>query len=160
MTSARAIALTALVWGLMARPAIADVTAFIGANTTPANRQVRGLAVGAGLLVVGFEFEYADTTDDSSARAPSLKTGSANILFQTPLPIFIFQPYYTAGAGLYNETFGTRDHTGFAPNTGVGVKVSLIGPVRLRVDYRVFKLGSGALYSPAHRVYAGLNLKF
>jgi len=30
----------------------------------------------------------------------------------------------------------------------------------LRVDYRVFKLGSGALYSPAHRVYVGLNLTF
>jgi hypothetical protein len=24
----------------------------------------------------------------------------------------------------------------------------------------VFKLGSGALTSPAHRIYAGLNLKF
>jgi hypothetical protein len=24
----------------------------------------------------------------------------------------------------------------------------------------VLKLGSGALYSPAHRIYAGLNLKF
>jgi hypothetical protein len=36
----------------------------------------------------------------------------------------------------------------------------LIGPVRLRVDYRVFRLGSGALHSPAHRIYAGLNLKF
>jgi len=24
----------------------------------------------------------------------------------------------------------------------------------------VFKLGSGALDSPAHRIYAGLNLKF
>ena len=41
-----------------------------------------------------------------------------------------------------------------------GVKMSLAGPLRLRVDYRVFKLGSGALYSPAHRIYAGLNLKF
>ena len=37
---------------------------------------------------------------------------------------------------------------------------SLVGPLRLRVDYRVFKLGSGALYSPAHRVYAGLNVRF
>jgi hypothetical protein len=35
-----------------------------------------------------------------------------------------------------------------------------VGPLRLRVDYRAFKLGSGALYSPAHRGYAGLNLKF
>jgi hypothetical protein len=40
------------------------------------------------------------------------------------------------------------------------VKVTLAGPIRLRVDYRVFKLGSGALYTPAHRIYAGLNLKF
>ena len=45
-------------------------------------------------------------------------------------------------------------------NTGAGVRVSLVGPLRLRVDYRVFKLGSGALNSPAHRVYAGLNLSF
>ncbi len=40
------------------------------------------------------------------------------------------------------------------------MKVTLAGPIRLRVDYRLLKLGSGALYSPAHRVYAGLNLKF
>jgi hypothetical protein len=40
------------------------------------------------------------------------------------------------------------------------VKVSLAGPLRLRIDYRVFHLGSDALYSPSHRLYAGLNLKF
>ena len=40
-------------------------TLFIGANMTPANRQVRGAALGIGLLVVGFEFEYADTTDNT-----------------------------------------------------------------------------------------------
>jgi hypothetical protein len=45
-------------------------------------------------------------------------------------------------------------------NNGLGVKVNLLGPVRLRVDYRVFRLGRDALHSPAHRVYAGLNLKF
>ena len=38
--------------------------------------------------------------------------------------------------------------------------MSLIGPLRLRVDYRVFRLGDDALYSPAHRLYMGLNLKF
>jgi hypothetical protein len=30
----------------------------------------------------------------------------------------------------------------------------------LQIDYRIFTLGSGALNSPAHRIYAGLNLKF
>lgn len=160
MTHVRATALATLVCGLIATPAFADITAFIGANTTPANRQVRGLAAGIGLLVVGFEFEYANTTNDLAASAPSLTTGSGNIMFQTPVAFFGFQPYFTAGGGLYRETLGTHQDTSFALNTGGGVKIALIGPVRLRVDYRVFRLGSGALHSPAHRIYAGLNLKF
>jgi opacity protein-like surface antigen len=159
MKRARAIALSTLVCGLTTTPAFADITGFIGANMTPANRQVRGGAAGIGLLVVGFEFEYASTTEDPKASAPSLTTGSGNILLQTPVSFFGFQPYFTTGGGLYRETLGTHQDTSFALNTGAGVKVSLIGPVRLRVDYRVFKLGSGALNSPAHRVYVGLNLK-
>ena len=143
-----------------AAPARADATAFIGANTTPANRSVRGFAVGVGLLLVAFEFEYATTRNDERADAPSLKTGMGNVLLQTPVSIFGFQPYVTAGTGLYRERLGTRTETTLAPNTGGGVKISLAGPIRLRVDYRVFKLGSGALYSPSHRIYAGLNLKF
>ena len=143
-----------------AAPAHADVTAFLGANTTPANRQVRGVGVGFGLLVVGVELEYAFTPDDPAARAPSLRTETGNLLLQTPGAIYGFQPYFTTGGGIYRETLGAHQDTGFGLNTGGGVKVSLVGPLRLRVDYRVFKLGSGALYSPAHRVYAGLNLKF
>ena len=158
MKLVRAIALSMLVCGI-ATPAFADFTVFIGANMTPANRQVRGAAGGMGLLVVAFEFEYANTTDDPSASAPSLTTGSGNILLQTPVSFFGFQPYFTTGGGLYRETLGTHQDTSFCVNTGGGVKVSLIGPVRLRVDYRVFKLGSGALNSPAHRVYVGLNVK-
>jgi opacity protein-like surface antigen len=160
MKKVRVTALATLVCGLLATPAFADITAFIGANTTPANRQVRGVAAGIGLVVVAFEFEYANTTDDLTASAPSLTTGSGNIVFQTPVAFFGFQPYFTTGGGLYRETLGAHQDTSFALNTGGGVKIALIGPVRLRVDYRVFKLGSGALQSPAHRIYAGLNVKF
>ena len=145
---------------LAASPARADLTLFIGANTTPASRAVRGGAFGAGLLIIGFEGEYAFTPDDPKAAAPSLTTGSGNILIQTPFAVLGLQPYLTTGAGLYRETLGTHQDTSFAINTGGGVKVSLVGPLRLRVDYRVFKLGSDALASPAHRIYAGLNLKF
>lgn len=155
----RPAAIAALL-SLAAAPAWADATAFIGANTTPANRSVRGFSVGTGLLILGFEIEYAKTTDDDTVAAPSLKTGTGNVLLQTPGAFFGFQPYVTAGAGLYRERLGTHQDTGFLTGTGGGVKVSLVGPVRLRVDYRIFKLGSGALYTPAHRVYAGLNLKF
>ena len=149
----------ALVLLSIAAPARADITAFIGANTTPDNRRVLGGALGFGVLIIGFEGEYAFTPDDPRAAAPSLKTGIANVLLQSPVPFFGIQPYFTTGGGFYQEELGLHSDTGFALNTGGGVKVTLAGPIRLRVDYRIFKLGSGALYSPAHRIYAGLNLK-
>jgi hypothetical protein len=160
MIRARHVLVGALLLAAAAAPARADLTAFIGANTSPANRQTRGFAVGTGLVIVGFEFEYASTTDDPAVGAPSLKTGSGNLLLQTPGAFFGFQPYWTTGGGVYQEELGTHQDTGFSLNTGGGVKVNLIGPIRLRVDYRVFRQGSGALYSTAHRVYTGLNLKF
>jgi hypothetical protein len=163
MTNARAfvsLGLAGLIGVVAAAPARADVTAFIGASTTPANRQVRGFSGGLGLLIVAFEFEYANTTDDLTANVPSLKTGSGNVLLQTPVAFFGVQPYVTTGAGYYSETLGLHTDQGLGYNTGGGVKIALAGPLRVRVDYRVFKLGSGALYSPAHRVYAGINLKF
>jgi len=144
----------------LASAARADVTAFIGATTTPDNRMARGVAVGTGLLIIGFEAEYSSTPDDPATLSPSLTTGSGNVLIQTPVPVLGLQPYFTSGAGLYRETLGTHQDTSFAFNTGAGVKVNLVGPVRLRIDYRAFRLGSDALYSPAHRIYVGLNLKF
>jgi opacity protein-like surface antigen len=158
VTRLRPLAVIALLL-LIAAPARADITGFIGANLTPTNRQVLGGAFGIGLLVIGFEGEYAFTPDDPKASAPSLTTGMGNVLLQTPVAIFGVQPYFTTGAGLYREKLGTHQDTSFGFNTGGGVKITLIGPLRLRVDYRVFKLGSDALYSPAHRIYVGLNLK-
>jgi len=156
-----AIAATAIVLiAMAAAPARADATLFIGANTTPSNRPVKGFAAGMGLIIIAFEFEYATTSDDAAAAAPSLKTFMGDALLQTPIAIFGFQPYVTTGGGAYRETLGVHQDTSFGTNIGGGVKVSLAGPLRLRVDYRVFKLRSGALYSPAHRFYAGLNLKF
>jgi hypothetical protein len=149
-----------LAFALSANPAFADVTAFIGSNTVPESRRVQGFALGAGVLIVGLEFEYSDTPDAPEAGAPSLRTGGGNLLLQTPFPIVGLQPYATAGAGVYRERLGSHAQTGFALNTGAGVKVTLVGPLRMRVDYRMFRLGSDALHSPAHRVYAGLNLAF
>ena len=160
MRFSRVVLLAAVISTLGASSAFADITGFIGANTTPGNRQTLGASIGMGLLMFGFEFEYAVTTEDPNAGAPSLKTGMANVLLQTPVPLGGFQPYFTIGAGLYSETLAEHSDTSFGTNLGGGVKVSLVGPLALRVDYRVFNLGSGALYSPAHRIYAGLNLRF
>jgi hypothetical protein len=40
------------------------------------------------------------------------------------------------------------------------MKVRLAGPVRLRLDYRVFNLRGSPRYSTPQRFYAGLNLSF
>jgi hypothetical protein len=154
------VALAALALLTAPRDAAADITGFLGVNTSPSNRTTKGFAIGAGLLIVGFEFEYADTSEDLNSAAPSLKTSLGSVLLQTPIALGGFQPYFETGGGYYHEQLGVRTDQGFAVGTGGGVKISLAGPLRLRVDYRVLNLGSGALTSPAHRLYAGINLKF
>jgi hypothetical protein len=138
----------------------ADISLFVGATITPESRMARGVAAGMGLLIVGFEFEYSSTSEDPAVGAPSVRSGSGNVLLQTPVPVFGLQPYFTTGGGIYHEVLGVHEQTGFAANVGGGVKVSLVGPLRLRIDYRVFNLGDDALYSSTHRVYAGINLNF
>jgi opacity protein-like surface antigen len=159
MKGARAAMLAAVLTGVITTPAFADITGFIGADLTPKSRHTQGFAVGGGLLLLGFEFEYASAPEDPASQAPSLNSGMGNVLLQAPFAIGGFQPYATAGVGIYSETLGTHNQKGVGLNTGGGVKISLVGPVRLRLDYRVFKL-DGALVSPVHRVYVGLNLKF
>jgi hypothetical protein len=156
----RRVVFAVLLTFALCRPAAADITGFIGATTTPSTRSTAGVAAGGGLLIFGFEFEYASTADDENERAPSLKMGMGNVLLQTPFAIYGFQPYWTAGAGIYHEQLDAFERTGFGANTGLGVKISLAGPLRLRIDYRALRLGDDALYSPVHRIYAGLNLKF
>jgi opacity protein-like surface antigen len=142
-------------------PASADFTAFLGVNPTPTNRTVTGLSGGVGLLIVGFEFEYANTREDAEESAPGLRTFMFNGLVQTPIPIGGMQFYGTAGGGVFRETLNDDSETNVGINVGGGVKMNLAGPLRLRLDYRVFTLrGSDVRHSKPQRFYAGLNLKF
>jgi hypothetical protein len=145
---------------LVPTPAFADITAFLGTNFTPTNRLTTGFGVGVGLVIVGFEFEYARTREDTSELAPSLRTFMFNGLLQTPIPIAGLQFYGTAGGGIYRETLFDNSETNVGINVGGGVKVSLAGPLRLRFDYRIFTLQGSPRYSKPQRFYAGINLKF
>jgi hypothetical protein len=145
---------------LLPSTASADFTAFLGVNPTPSNRTVRGLAGGVGLLIVGFEFEYANTSEDASEAAPGLRTFMFNGLVQTPIPIGGMQFYATAGGGGYREALTDTAQTHVGINVGGGVKVSLAGPLRLRLDYRIFTLQGTPRHPRPQRFYAGLNLKF
>jgi opacity protein-like surface antigen len=151
--------LTALMLGAPAT-ASADLTAFLGTNPTPVNRVTTGFGVGVGLVIVGFEFEYGRTRENLDELAPGLRTFMFNGLLQTPIPIAGMQFYGTAGGGVYRETLNDVSETNVGINVGGGVKVSLAGPLRLRLDYRIFTLQGDPLHSKPQRFYAGLNLKF
>ena len=147
---------------LLLTPSIAsaDITAFLGANPTPSARTVKGAALGMGLVVVGFEFEYAHTNEDRVQAAPGLWTYMFNGMVQTPVPIAGMQFYGTAGAGGFHETLNATSETNVGINIGGGIKMSLVGPLRLRFDYRVFTLQGSPRYAKPQRFYAGINLKF
>ena len=78
---------------------------------------------------------------------------------QNPVPISGVQFYAIAGAGLYRERLGIIEQTDVHLALGGGAKVSLAGPLKLRLDYRYFRLRD-ALEPDAQRLYAGLTLSF
>src|SRR6266545_7963966 len=136
---------------LVPSTAAADVTAFLGRTTTPIGRPAKGFAIGTGLLIVGFEFEYAHTNENLVKAAPGLRTFMFNGLVQTPIPIAGMQFYGTAGGGIFRETLDRNTETNVGINVGGGVKITLIGPLRLRLDYRVHTLRGTPLYSNPKR---------
>jgi opacity protein-like surface antigen len=187
----RIVAVTLAVLAATAVPIHADITAFLGtAQVTKAPevvaldrsaekefRTTKGLAVGFGLIILGFEFEYSNTSgvDGCTSKvgvpglcAPSLTTGMGNVLLQTPHGLMPVQVYGTVGAGVYREHWdfseaiaaSDENDYGVGTNVGGGVKVDLVGPLRLRIDYRIFKLANGAYNTTPQRFYAGANLSF
>jgi len=138
-------------------PASADVTFFLGFSPTPDYRMTRGIAAGINMAIVGFEFDYSYTSPDETDGIPSLRTGMMNVLVMTPTKT---QLYVTAGGGAFRESLNGVSTTNFGTNIGGGVKFGLFGPVRVRLDYRIFNLRGGPLETRPQRFYAGLNMTF
>jgi hypothetical protein len=141
-------------------PVFADATIFAGAAFTPSPvRPVTGVAVSMSLLVVGLEVEVARSPEDLKDDVPSMREGSASVIVQTPTGRV--KLYGLLGAGIYRESLGgdTLD-TNMLLQVGGGVKVGLIGPLGVRVDYRVQTLNGHTDDKYRHRVYGGLALAF
>ena len=153
------VTLTACALLLNPASAAADITAFFGASHKPETRTAKGLSFGITLAVVGFEIEYSDISEKTADDAPRLRTGMVNAIVQTPTSGA--QLYATAGAGVYRESLvGGPQETNTGINVGGGLKMGLLGPLRLRVDYRLFRLRGDARHSTVQRVYAGVNASF
>jgi hypothetical protein len=138
-------------------PASADVTFFLGLNPQPAVHSVRGVSAGISMLIVGFEFDYAVTREDETREIPGLQTGMFNLLVQTPTNTSL---YVTAGVGLYRESLLGDRVTNVGTNVGGGIKISLFGPLKARIDYRVFALRGNPRYPKPQRLYVGINWMF
>jgi len=149
-----------------AAPARADVTVFLGrsrnTSATPGapavSQGLKGAAFGIGLLVVGFEVEGAQHSEDPVKGIPGLKTGMGSVLVQTPTGNV--QLYGAAGGGVFREALGTSSETNFATNIGGGIKMGIFGPLRLRADYRILNLRGTPRYKTVQRFYVGASLKF
>lgn len=153
-----ALLLTCVFLTAFAAPAHADITAFLGLTPTPKRHALKGFSVGAGLLIVGWEFEFANIGEDHVEHLPGLKTYAGNVLVQTPTDGV--QVYGTTGVQGYRENLGTVQETHFGTNIGGGAKIKLVGPLRVRLDYRIFKLQGSPLHGVYQRFYVGGNLKF
>jgi hypothetical protein len=156
----RALLLIGAVLVAGAVPARADLTIFAGAQNAPSVRPATGISLGFGLLLVGWEVEIARVTQETDSRAPSIASGTASVYIQNPIPISGVQVYAIAGAGLYRErlsnVYGQNDvHVAL----GGGAKIQLVGPLKVRLDYRFFKLRDSIADNP-QRVSAGLTLSF
>jgi opacity protein-like surface antigen len=149
--------LVTLILAVCPTPAAADATFFFGYAPKPSGRPVRGFALGATMAVVGFEFEYSNTDESQVPTAPGLKTYMFNVLLASPTA---FQVYGTVGGGLYTENVLDQSQTAFGTNFGGGIKFKLAGPLRLRIDYRVFALSGDAIEKSSQRFYAGANVAF
>lgn len=158
MQLTRPLALAALLL-TVAVPASADLTFIIGSNQTPSSRQTKGFAIGGGGMIAT-EFEYANNGENIDEVTPGLRTFMGNVLIQTPIAVAGFQPYATAGLGWYRERLDAHQESGFAMNSGVGVKRRIFGPLMVRVDYRILKLKGEPNYGTVHRVYSGVHLAF
>jgi hypothetical protein len=153
-------AASVLAVSLVPSVASADATLFLGRNSAGDDRSVvRGFAAGVSLVIVGFEFEYASTNEDATTLTPSLRTTSGNVFVQT-VGLPGFQLYLTTGSGFYRERLATDQETAFVLNNGGGAKINLAGPIRARVDYRIFNLKGNPRHKTVQRIYAGVNLAF
>ena len=154
---------------ILANPvgARADGTVLLGLMTLDGPRPSVGVAFGYCPSVAGFEIEYLGTLGGESANHSSAGGIFGNVIVH-PLTIGNLQFFAIGGFGLWGETFAGGKGTGElgAKDIGGGVKIRLVGRLRLRLDYRLFLLGDpeGASAVPStnrpQRFSAGLHVVF
>ena len=142
-----------------------NATAFAGAAMTPDPHVAIGIAVGVRPrpTPVSLEFEYSRSGGDPAEGVPAIGTFSGNLLLQFPVPSSRYRFYGYFGVGVYSLSLDSRvsEPEGFW-NVGGGAKITIAGPLKLRLDYRAFRLApiSGEYHSNPHRLSLGIVAGF
>jgi hypothetical protein len=150
-------------------PARADGSVLVGATIAGSARPTVAVSFGHCPSLVGFEIEYSSSLGSGTVASPIVGTITGNVIVQSKLTVRGLQFYGSGGIGLAGET--TADGVGsgevFTRDIGGGVKIGIAGPLRLRIDYRVFLLGDApdatrgfGVYRHPQHVSAGRSVAF
>lgn len=147
------------------REARINATAFAGAAMTPDPHVAIGIAVGLRPrpTPVSLEFEYSRSGSDPAEGVPAIVTFSGNVLLQFPVQASRYQFYGTFGVGVYGLSLDSKSSEPDGVwNFGGGAKITIAGPLKLRVDYRAFRLAPipREYHSNEHRLYLGIVAGF
>lgn len=167
MASIRIVLIGALIVAVPSGARAADAAVLLGLMTLNGPRPAIGVAIGHAPSVAGFEIEYLATLGRGSADQ-SVAGGIFGNLIVQPVMIGNLQPFAIVGLGIWGETFADGAGTGVsgAKDIGGGIKVRLADPLKLRLDYRLFLVGSApdASRLPSttrpQRISAGLHVVF
>jgi hypothetical protein len=116
----------------------ADATVLVGLTSVDDPRPSYAFSFGYRPSAVGFEIEYVSTMPGDYSAGGIF----ASVIVQ-PVTISKVQIFTVGGVGVWGEGFEGGKRTGVltAGNIGGGALVPLSGPLRLRLDYRLFLLG-------------------
>lgn len=148
----------------------ADGTVLLGLTSAGTLRPSFGFSFGYRPSAVGVEVEYLSTFPQQSPGGYSAGGIFGSVIVQ-PVTISHLEIFAVGGVGVWGEGFKGGKRTGVlnAGNVGGGVLVALAGPLKLRLDYRLFLLAEvsdaevGAIApSRKHpqRIAAGLYFRF
>jgi hypothetical protein len=160
-----ALTLSAGAAGAQIRESPVSATAFVGTAMTPDPHVAAGVAVGVRPrpTPLSLEFEYSRSGSDPAESVPAIVTLSGNLLLQWPVQPSRYQFYGTVGVGLYVLSLdGQSSEANDVWNIGGGAKIRLAGPLKLRGEYRAFRLAPivGEYHSNEHRLYVGIVAGF
>jgi hypothetical protein len=167
----RACAFVGFMAVALAAPVHADAILSFGPTISTQTRPTVAVSVGTFIehSFLGWELEIVDTRGNTKPGRLSMGTIGASFLVQSPVRRERLRVYGAVGFGVFGGDLPDGRASGevSSKNFGGGLKLKLAGPLLMRVDYRLVRLGEAPDADPAfyehtqfQRVLVGVGLAF